>query len=392
MALADRWMLPDGVKEMLPPDARRVEELRRSVLDLYASWGYDLVMPPLVEHLDSLLTGVGKDLALNTFQLVDQLTGRTLGIRADITPQVARIDAHSMQRDGTNRLCYSGTVLHTHQANMLASRDPLQIGAELYGHAGLESDLEIISLMLETLHIAGVDQALSLDLTHVGIFQAVADSAGFNRLQMAQYMDLLQRKALPELDEFLQTIDLVPAVADQLARLPRLCGGREVLAAARELFADKADILPLVDYLSTLAGRITERYPEVDLYFDLSELRGYKYHTGVVFAALSPEFGQPIAKGGRYDEIGKDFGRARPATGFSADLKILAGLSSMVHEAAPLIVAPAGQEVALLECIGQLRAQGERVVQLLPEEENMPADCRRLVKQGESWVLETAAS
>lgn len=393
MALADRWLLPDGVKEMLPLGARQVETLRRKLLDLYDSWGYDLVMPPLMEHFESLLTGVGKDLELNTFKLVDQLTGHTLGIRADITPQVARIDAHRMHVKGANRLCYCGSVLHTHSANMLASRNPLQVGAELYGHAGIESDIEIISLMLETLYASGLQDELSLDLGHVGIFQGLVIEAGLDASVVAQYMELLQRKAMPELTEFLDALDVDVQLRRLLAVLPTLNGGLEVLSEARDLFAGAhASILEAVAYLEQLAGMIQQRYPAVDLYFDLGELRGYNYHTGVVFSALTPVFGQAIAKGGRYDAIGKDFGRARPATGFSADLKTLADLSvSQNGNIDRGVLAPEGNDPALLQKIADLRSQGMRVMQQLPGDTVADASnfSQKLVKQGDEWVFTT---
>ena len=390
MALADRWLLPDGVKEMLPPTAQQVEALRRRLLDLYNSWGYDLVMPPLMEHLESLLTGVGKDLELNTFKLVDQLTGQTLGIRADITPQVARIDAHRMHEQGANRLCYCGSVLHTHPANMLASRNPLQVGAELYGHAGIESDVEVISLMVETLFASGLKSELSLDLGHVGIFQGLIAEAKLEGAVTAQYLELLQRKAMPELEAFLNELDADARLIDRLAELPKLNGGIEVLARARKVFADaNPAIIEAVSYLEQLATLILQRYPSVDLYFDLGELRGYNYHTGVVFSALTPMFGQAVAKGGRYDAIGKDFGRARPATGFSADLKTLADLAKSNAARQGGILAPSGQEESLLLKITELRKQGERVVQQLSGDVVLkPSFDRQLIKQGDTWVLE----
>ncbi len=390
MALADRWLLPDGVKEMLPPHAHQVEALRRKLLDLYDSWGYELVMPPLMEHLESLMTGVGKDLDLTTFKLVDQLTGHTLGIRADITPQVARIDAHRMHVQGANRLCYCGSVLHTYPANMLASRNPLQVGAELYGHAGIESDIEVISLMIETLYMSGLKDELSLDLGHVGIFQGLIEEAKLDPAVTAQYMELLQRKALPELDQFLNELEADARLVDKLAELPKLNGGVEVLARARKLFGESHSMITdAVTYLERLAEKLQCRYPSIDLYFDLGELRGYNYHTGVVFSALTPLFGQAVAKGGRYDAIGKDFGRARPATGFSADLKTLASLASGDQKLRSAILAPADDDMALMAMMQNLRSQGERVVQQLPGDaaQNAVAFNRKLVKQGEEWVV-----
>ncbi|WP_027858277.1 ATP phosphoribosyltransferase regulatory subunit [Marinobacterium jannaschii] len=388
MALADRWLLPEGVKELLPPQARRVESLRRRIIDLYESWGYEQVMPPLMEHLDSLLTGVGRDLEMNTFKVTDQLSGHMLGVRADITPQVARIDAHVLRSEGPSRLCYCASVLHARTAEPLASRNPLQLGAELYGHAGLESDLEVIVLMLTTLRSAGVARELTLDLGHVDIFRGLMQQAGIGAEAEAEYMDILARKALPELDKFLVALNADARQLEILSRLPRLNGDRTVLDKARELFSDaSAEVLEAIDYLALLADSVARRFPEVDLYFDLSELRGYAYHTGVVFAAFTPGRGQAIAKGGRYDAIGEDFGRARPATGFSADLKTLIDLSDEELESGKLIEAPAGDDQSLLQQIEELRAQGLRVVQKLPGSQAAAGCTAELVQRDGAWVV-----
>ncbi len=388
MALADRWLLPEGVKELLPPQARRVEALRRRIIDLYESWGYEQVMPPLMEHLESLLTGVGRDLELNTFKVTDQLSGHMLGVRADITPQVARIDAHVLRSDGPSRLCYCASVLHARTAEPLASRNPLQLGAELYGHAGIESDLEVILLMLRTLTEAGVDRELTLDLGHVDIFRGLMQDAGLSSADEAAYLDMLQRKALPELEAFLNELDVDGRLLDRLAELPRLNGDLAVLQRARELFAGASPVvLAAIDYLEQLASSIRRRFPELDLYFDLSELRGYNYHTGVVFAAYAPGRGQAIAKGGRYDAIGRDFGRARPATGFSADLKTLIDLSADVAVVKPLVQAPAGEDQELLDKVEELRAQGLRVVQMLPGSKAAAGCTAELVQRDGAWVV-----
>lgn len=389
MALADRWLLPDGIMELLPPQARQVELMRRKVLDLYHRWGYELVMPPIAEHLESLLTGVGHDLDLNTFKVTDRISGHTLGVRADMTPQVARIDAHRLRTEGASRLCYCGSVLHTHPANMLASRNPLQLGAELYGHAGPDSDVEVISLMLATLDEVGVQGRISLDLGHVGVFSRLMQVADLSAQQQDEYRDMLQRKALPEIDRFVADLDASESLCSWLSALPRLNGGMAVLARARELFAADAELMKAVDYLAELAARIAARFPAVDTYFDLSELRGYHYHTGIVFAAYTPSFGQALAKGGRYDNIGRDFGRARPATGFSADLKTLMDLSGqLVEQAEGVILAPAGEAEDLQSAIAELRQAGKRVVQRLEGE----ADCdgrysQQLALTGGEWVL-----
>lgn len=389
MALADRWLLPDGMKELLPPVAREVELVRRRMLDLYDSWGYELVMPPVAEHLESLLTGVGRDLGLQTFKVTDEVSGHMLGIRADITPQVARIDAHRLRSDGVSRLCYCGSVLHTRPVNMLASRNPMQLGAELFGHEGVDSDAEVISLMLETLIASGVQGAINLDLGHVGVFTELVQAAGLSAEQTETYIDILQRKALPELAPFVSSLEVNDTHAQQLNALARLNGGHEVLERALELFAESPEIVAAIHHLQQLAQLVGARYPEIGFYFDLGELRGYNYHTGVVFAAYSPRFGQALAKGGRYDQIGADFGRARAATGFSTDLKTLVMLALETQPAfRAAILAPADTEASLLETIRQLRAQGERVVIQLAGAQT-PEHCdRQLVKNETEWVLE----
>lgn len=390
MALADRWLLPDGIMELLPPQARQVELMRRKVLDLYDSWGYDLVMPPIAEHLESLLTGVGHDLDLNTFKVTDRISGHTLGVRADMTPQVARIDAHRLRTEGPSRLCYCGSVLHTHPANMLASRNPVQLGAELYGHAGPDSDVEVIVLMLETLSAVGVAGPISLDLGHVAVFSRLMQLCQLDPQQQDDYQDMLQRKALPEIDRFVTALALDERSSLWLKTLPRLNGSVDVLARARDLFASDVELVQAIDALEALAQRVTQRCEGVSTYFDLSELRGYHYHTGVVFAAYTPSYGQALAKGGRYDNIGRDFGRARPATGFSADLKTLIDLAdsrpAAVHGNA--VLAPAGEDQTLQQAIRLLRASGERVVQQLDGEVSEPGRFRRqLVLKGGDWVV-----
>ncbi len=392
MSIADRWLLPDGVKEILPPEARQVEVLRRQLLDLFHSWGYDLVMPPLIEYLDSLLTGTGNDLALSTYKVTDQLTGRLMGLRADTTPQVARIDAHSLPRQASARYCYVNSVLHTVPANMLAGRSPMQIGAELYGHAGVDSDIEVICLMLESLRAAGIESPVTLDLGHVAFYRALIEEANLSSDEETQLFELLQGKRLTELDALLSTLSLAPERAESFRQLIHLSGDQQVLERAEKLLGglspatDKA----LLD-LKRVADAVSSCYPHVCLYFDLSELRGYNYHTGVVFAAYVPEYGQALAKGGRYDEIGKDFGRARPATGFSADLKVIAEISGLAAAVADAIFAPADGDVSLHARVAELRKAGERVICALPGEQNDAAamGCnRQLVHRKGGWDID----
>ena len=391
MSIADRWLLPDGVKEILPAEARQIEAFRRKLLNLFDSWGYDLVMPPMIEYLESLLTGTGNDLALNTFKVTDQLTGRMMGLRADTTPQVARIDAHSLNQQGPTRLCYANSVLHTVPANMLTGRSPMQIGAELYGHAGVASDIEVISLMLEALQQAQLNQPLTLDLGHVGIYRVLANKAALSADDQAELFALLQKKSLTELDALLAKLSLTDQCCNAFRLLSSLNGGEDTIAKARQLLLpDYPEMAPVLDDLELIAAAISQRFPAVSLYFDLGELRGYNYHTGVVFAVYIPSYGQPLAKGGRYDEIGKVFGRARPATGFSGDLKVLAELAADHARSGRSILAPVGVDTPLQAKIAELRQQGERVVQALPAAKTILTEMncdRELILRDGDWCV-----
>lgn len=392
MAVPDRWLLPAGIEEVLPGRAAELESARRALLDLFHRWGYDLVMPPLIEYLESLLTGAGGDLDLQTFKLIDQLSGRMMGVRADMTPQVARIDAQRLRREEPVRLCYMGTVLHTRPAGFSGSRSPLQVGAELYGHAGIESDVEILCLLLETLAAVQVD-AVHLDLGHVGIFRALAREAGIGEEQEAVLFDALQRKAEAEIDELLGGWGVDSPVRDAVAALSRLNGGPEVLEQAwASLSGAGSAVHRALEELAQVASALATRMPGAPVYVDLAELRGYHYHAGVVFAAFVPGHGQEIARGGRYEEVGRLFGRPRPATGFSTDLKTLVALARAdAPPAAPGgIWAPGSSDPALVEAVRRLRADGERVVQELPGQagdgRSMGCD-RRLHHQGEGWSV-----
>jgi ATP phosphoribosyltransferase regulatory subunit len=388
MTTVDRWLLPDGVEELLPAQAERAEALRRRLLDLYRSWGYDLVMPPLLEFTDSLLIGLGSDVDLLTFKVTDQLSGRSMGIRADITPQVARMDAHSLRREGPVRLCYAGSVLHTRPKSLLASRSPIQIGVEFYGDAGLASDREVVLLMLETLRCAGI-QGITLDLGHVAIYRALVQAAQLGDDDEHALFDALQRKATGDIAAVLQRSVKDASLRRWLDELSRLQGGFDVLARARTIFTDApADVLNAIDELIAIAEAVRVRMPEVNLYFDLSELRGYHYHTGVVFAALANGWGQALANGGRYDHIGEVFGRARPATGFSSDLKALIALSNgALASGAGSILAPADDSIELWRAVQQLRAAGERVISALPSQPRPEGCDRELVFTGNNWQV-----
>lgn len=395
MATVDRWLLPDGIEEVLPPEAALIETARRQVLDLFQRWGYEFVVTPHIEYLESLLTGAGQDLDLRTFKVTDPLSGRQMGFRADITPQVARMDAHSLRREGPSRLCYAGSVLHAKPRALATSRSPIQLGAELYGDASPASDVEVISLMLDTLALARVPD-VHMDLGHVGIYRGLARAAGLTGEAEQQLFDALQRKAVDEVDAL--TESLQPHLANMLRALAELCGGREVLDLAQAVLVEApAEVHAALDQLVAIADQLELRYPELPLYFDLGELRGYHYHTGVVFAAFVPGVGQSIAQGGRYDDVGGNFGRARPATGFSTDLKTLVTLGDMQSEARiGGVWAPDHHDLYLWQTVQRLRSEGVRVVQALPGQDvsaASAADCdRQLQLRDGRWQVAPLAS
>ena len=377
------WLLPEYLADALPAEAQRVERLRRTLLDHFRGRGFEYVMPPMLEYLESLLTGAGQDLKLRTFKLVDQLSGRTMGVRADITPQAARIDAHLLNHDGVTRLCYCGSVLHTLPASVSAGREPLQIGAELYGYAGIAADLDIIRLM------AGAFDKVKLplsrvDLGHVGIFRALAAAAGMTEDDEVAVLSLLQSKDIPGLRE--ACADVPSPYREALLALPQLYGGPEVLVRAA------GELPPLPAIAAALDGlrHLVEAAPDVPFSIDLSDLRGYHYHNGVVFAAYCPGYPAAIALGGRYDGAGSTFGRARPATGFSLDLRELARLVP-AGKAQYAVLAPSAAGDRLLAAhIAMLREQGEIVVEMLPGETACegPQCDRKLVRLGEQWIIE----
>ncbi len=368
MTTKQHWILPQGIEEVLPEQAAKFEAMRRLLLDLYASWGYELVMPPTIDFIESLLTGTGHDLDLQTFKLVDQLSGRTLGIRADMTPQVARMDAHQLQRDVPTRLCYIGTVLRTRPESIGDSRSPLQVGAELYGHAGVESEVEIIVLMLQTFSALEIDD-IYLDLGNVDIYRGLAKQAGLSEEVESQLFEMLQRKAVTEINTLLNTLNIDNSVKAMLSGLASLNGGKEVFEKARVLLTDAdAAVKQAVDYLEKTAELMWQRLTDMNMadlkvHFDLSELHGYHYKTGVVFAAFVPRLGQAIARGGRYDDIGKVFGHARAATGFSTDLKVLNQLSNKQFNLPEKIFAPVDADQTK---VAVLRAEGNVVIEQLP--------------------------
>lgn len=385
----ERWRLPDGIDEVLPPDAARLEALRRRLLDLYAAWGYELVIPPFIDYLDSLLTGTGRDLDLKTFKLTDQVSGRLLGIRADMTPQVARIDAHRLRRDAPTRLCYLGTVLHTRSDGFAGGRAPFQIGAEIFGHDGVESDVEILRLLVATLEAAGVDNAY-LDLGHVGIFRALAQQAGLERAAEMALFDALQRKAIPEIRELIDGAGIAGAVGDMLLALPELNGDDALVRAGSVLAAADAPVQAALERLRRVAEETARWLPSLSVHFDLAELRGYHYKTGIVFAAFVPGWGLEIGRGGRYNNIGDVFGRSRPAVGFSTDLKGLLSQGRAAdagHE--PPVLAPWSAEPLLAAEVERLRRAGRSVRYRLPDAGGSDdgAGMDVLVHDGERWRL-----
>lgn len=394
MMTGERWLLPEGIEESLPQQADKLERLRRNLLDLYRTWGYELVLTPFIEYLDSLLVGTSSDLDLQTFKLTDQINGRMMGVRADMTPQVARIDAHVLNREVPTRLCYIGTVLRARPDGTGGTRSPMQVGAELYGHAGPDADLEIIRLMLETLEAAGLED-LYMDLGHVGIFRNLIEQAGIDSRDEYMLFEQLQRKAVSELEESLDALDIRSDLREMLIALTSLDGGADVLAEARSVLAGAGrPVLEIIDYLERLSGSLSDIRGEVDLHFDLAELRGYHYHTGVVFAAYQTGFGYEVARGGRYDDIGAAFGRARPANGFSTDLKTLCALSGSGAASGARtgggVFVRAGDVEGAADTIAALRQRGERVICELLGQVAGPGElgCDRLLanRDGE-WIL-----
>lgn len=376
------WVLPDHIADVLPSGARHIEEIRRDLLDMARCYGYELVMPPLLEHLESLLSGTGEALDLQTFKLVDQLSGRMMGLRADTTPQVARIDAHLLNRRGVTRLCYCGPVLHTRPGGPHATREPLQFGAEIYGHAGVEADLEILTLALDALRTVNAG-ALTVDLADARIVNALVHASAMEQPQCELLHAALAEKDVSAIRALTSGVE--PKIAQGLAQLVDLYGDISVLDRALASLPDLPDIRAAVDSLRWLAGHIEGAQVSIDL----SDLRGYAYYTGARFSIFSHSANDALARGGRYDEVGSVFGRKRPAVGFSLDVKALA--ESLTPKPLHLAVrAPWGEAPALREAIAVLRKQGETVVCVLPghESEVDEFQCdRELVQVADRWVL-----
>ena len=403
MSISERWLLPDGVDELLPPKAWSVELMRRDLLDLYARYGYELVSPPLIEFLESLLTGTGNNLDLQTFKVTDQLSGRLMGVRADITPQVARIDAHLLQTAGTSRLCYVDSVLHTRPEHTLTNRNPLQIGCELFGEASTNADIEIISLMLDTLACADVSN-VHIDLAHVGIYKGLVESSSLDADTEEKIFDALGRKSIPELNDLAENSTDNANIILLIRDVANLSGGIDALAkiekAVTDLHLSSANIvIRAIDELRFVAQQIKKRFSHVEIGFDFCELRGYSYHTGILFSAFSSGYGYALAKGGRYNDIGKSFNQitqlkqpnTRPATGFSADLKALVRLSRNEKKLTERkIFAPQDSSPELLKVIQELRL-GARVIQGLSDQDTA-ASCacdEQLVNENGNWLVKS---
>lgn len=382
------WLLPEYIEDVLPAEAARIETLRRRLLDLFKVHGYQYVIPPMLEYMESLITGVGHDLDLATFKVVDQLTGRLMGVRADMTPQAARIDAHLLNHQGITRLCYAGSVLRTKPDGLAQTREPLQLGAELYGHAGIASDIEIQRLLIKALHAIGIEQ-VHLDFSHVNVFGSLIESSQINaQLEQELYAAL---KSKDQSSVAALTNGLDKATREALLHLTELNGDKTILAKAAKVLPATAAIQAALDNLAQVADGLGDL--GVSVSFDLSELRGYHYHSGIVFAAYAQGYKGPLALGGRYDEVGQAFGRARPATGFSLDLRgVVTALPTAQVEMA--IFAPAITDSSLAAKIEVLRAEGHVVVQELPgiESNLVELNCnKKLEHYNSGWhVVDTA--
>ena len=373
--MSSAWLLPEHVCDVLPAEARRIEDLRRDLLDVARSYGFELVMPPLLEHLESLLSGTGRELDLKTFKLVDQLSGRTLGLRADTTPQVARIDAHLLNRQGVTRLCYCGPVLHTRPSGLHATREPLQFGAEIYGHSGLEADLEVQELALDALQRAGVE-GLAVDLGDARIMRGVLAGSGADAATTAALHGALATKDASAVRVLAGK--LASGTQAALLALLRLYGGRDVIAEARCELPQQPQVAAALDDLEWLAAHLRHAHPQVRVGFDLADLGGYAYYSGARFSIYARGASDALARGGRYDEVGAVFGRNRPAAGFSMDLKEVVALAAR-REMPPAVRAPWGEDAALRAAVRRLREQGETVVCVLPghEHESQEFECNR---------------
>ncbi len=387
--MTGNWLLPDYLADILPAQARQIEDLRRKLLDLFRTFGFETVSPPMLEYIESLLTGAGQGLGLRTFKLVDQISGRTLGLRADMTPQISRIDAHLLNRPGVTRLCYCGPVLHARPAGLVDSREQLQIGAEIYGYSGVQADLEIIRLAQQSLEVAGVCDG-QLVLSHDGLVQAILHHDDQARLRAEEISGLLREKDLSGLAQLRHDSHGKSAVSEPVVRalekLARLYGGVEVLEAAEREFSGFEGAKEALESLKLL----TQKLPSQSLSLDLADVGAYGYHSGVTFCIYAQGWHDALVRGGRYDNVSAAFGRARPATGFSMDLIRLARSFGQAQRAAAILALSNSEDAGLTQAVARLRAQGEIVVQLLPGESAWHDEFifdRELVQDGQQWVV-----
>lgn len=386
MPISETWLLPDGVADVLPEQAQVIENLRRKSLDFLASRGYQLVYTPFIEYIESLssLSESNQDLDLATFKVIDQLSGRLLGVRADMTPQVARIDAHVHPVDGIARYCYAGTVLHTKPQGFNSTRAPLQLGAELFGSDSIDADVEMVDLMISLLKEAGLSEGVHLDLGHVGMFRSLVKQAELSKATERQLSDLYQRKALPELAEFTRDLKF----GSDFYALGRYASDLNALRAhlSAEVLAN-SEFNQAFEAVKATQAEIQARWPNLHIGIDVVELRSYHYHTGLMYAVYAPNRAAPLAQGGRYDGIGQHFGRARPATGFSCDLFVL---SAGRFESSSVVVAPKGSQPDLIAAIQNTRVQGFSVIQLLGNDDlnSVPYATHQLVLANGEWTVE----
>lgn len=378
-----RWLLPNGIDELLPEQARRVEHCRRRLLDICASWGYEYVVPPLVEFSDSLLVGLGADLDELTCKFADRETGKTLAVRADITPQVARIDAHSLGREGVTRLSYAGSTLKSVANSIPADRSPVQMGAEIFGSADIAADTEVVDLLLSLVTQNGLCE-VTFDIGHVAFCDLVLDATGLDNRQRETVLSLLARKATSELERFLTTLS-DQHDREQIELLSSMQGGRDVIARARQGFVMVPGVDALMDDLEEVLA-CCDRNGKVNVYIDLTEAHGYRYHSGVVFALYSRELGAPIAKGGRYNGVGEAFGRSRPATGFAIDLKAWSMLAEMPGTENTFVSSPANNCIELQAVEADLRSSGKVVIKVLGDSID-PRCTQKLVRIEDEWLL-----
>ncbi len=387
--LRRRWQLPDSVDELLPNEARQAETTRRTVLNLFKTWGYQQVMPPLAEFLESLLTGTGHNMELKTFKLTDNMSGRQMGVRSDMTPQIARIASHQLRSKAPTRLCYVSEVLKTSASNIFVSRNPIQVGAELFGHSGIESDIEVLTLAVDTLLSVGFEQkGLVLDLAHIGVVEAVISACDLTKEQQDDMYDMYTRKAIPELDLYLKENVSDAQKAAWLRSMVDLHGDLSVLDTAMDTLKGTGAEAH-IQYVKDLVANVQTQFPEMNWHIDLAELRGHKYHTGMVFSLFDSASSTEILKGGRYDNIGTAFDNACPATGFSFDMKALIRFMP-AEQALERILVRNSQANGAKCAVAELRKEGKIIVDGLGMSDEALTELdvtAELIEENGNWVV-----